>query len=760
MATKIKPRDRDLPTSFGQDRRGVGSYPTGSPRSEDSRKQYARYVRSLWDEQNEYMTGLHQVWTQNILALTGRHWWQPDRNGTFKAKVVPSWREQPVSNFVMAYYRNHVAKALKNRPSWTVMPSSTEPDDIHAAELADQVLEAKWQEARLDRVLRSAVSWCTVTGTGFLYPYWNSNTGRFVVSEALMEVPAYDEMGEEVGTEEVPVLLDEKGEPQLGPDGRPDPDASPHYVDEGDIGVRAYSPFQVRVNPEAETDDDLTWVIIAEVRSIRDLAITHPDLVDDLKGESVDTVGGADRALTQFGDLMGDPSVRLAPADDMRDRELDRVLVLHYHEKPSFDFPFGRFWVAVQDTLLVEPDDLPEGVWPPVVKLEDMVVPGRYYASSVLEQIFPLNRHYNEINGQIKEHHNLMAKGKWLVPKGSGIKPGMITNAPGEIIQFNPGFQPQQANIAPLPQTIIEERNRVFSDIEMVGGQHRVSFGKAPPGVTAGVAFLQLQEADDTDLGPFLSMLEGAVAQLAGNIIQIVRERYTTERLVHAVGKDKRYQVRSFKGSDLRGVRDVRPQAGSSFPWSKTAQQSMLLTLAAQMPQLFTDRETGQFDTAKFANLLPIGGLGNMGNESDIDVQEALREEEMFATFGMESQEVPQVGFWQNHDIHYLQHVRVLKSAAFADWPPEGQQLFMQHVQETVQARDEKAMQSAQMQAMAQGNAPKELYQQGGPQAPGAQAPPNMTEEDIAEMSPDELAELDSQPSAPWLEEEMGLPLQ
>jgi hypothetical protein len=755
MATTTKPRDLDLPAGYNLDRgSGKGGYPTGSPRSKENARDYAAYVRALWDEQNEYMAALHQVWTRNLLFLSGRHWDVLERSGVFRPARTPTWKEQPVSNLVLAFFRNYLAKALKNRPAWTVLPASTEPDDIHASELADQVLEAKWQELRLSRTLRVAVSWCIATGNGLLYPFWNSRTGRYVQAEAIIDVPVYDEEGNVVGMEEATVLLNEKGEPQLLDSGLPDPTAEPHFVDEGDVGVRCYSPFQVRVNPEASTDEDLTWMIISEVRSIRELALEFPERVGDLRPEAVDLA--PEVSLSTVNALAGDPGARLTPHEDDRDRHLDRALVLHYHEKPSGDYPFGRYWVACGDVLLVQPQPLPEGVWPPLIHLVDVVMPGRWHGSSVMEQIVPLNRQYNEINAAIKEHHNLMAKGKWLVPRGSGITPGMITNAPGEVIQFNPGFPPSQAQISPLPQTIIEERHRVFSDIEMVGGQHRVSFGKAPPGVSAGVAFLQLQEADDTDLGPFLTMLEDSVANLAGAILQIVKERYTTERLVHVVGVDKKYQVRSFRGSDLSGAVDVRPQAGSSFPWSKTAQQSMLLTLAAQMPQLFQDRETGQFDSAKFANLLPIGGLGNIGNESDIDVQEALREEDIFATLGQDPDaQVPQVGFWQNHDVHYLQHVRILKSAAFLDWTPEGQQAFLQHVQETQQARDEKAQQAAQMQAMAQGNAPKELYQQGGPAAPGAQAPPSLTEEDIANMSPDELAELEGLEAADWIGEEM-----
>jgi hypothetical protein len=758
--------DVDLPEGYARNQSGPAEYPTGKPTTPEKKRRYAEYIRALWDEQEQYASELHRVWTQTLLFLSGRQWWTRVKGTVFRPPRVPSWKEQPVTNLTMAFFRNYLAKALKNRPSWTVIPATTEPDDIHSAELGDDVLEAKWQELRLARTLRSAVSWCIATGNGFLYPYWNSDSGRMTVAEVTMDVPVYDPItGIQTGTEEAQVYLNKRGDPQLLDDGRPDPAAKPVMVDEGEVGVRSLSPYQVRVNPEAENDDDLTWVLVSEIRSLRELARTHPDLVEDITPEGAE-VADLDRALSAMGNIMGSQSeTALTPEEDRRAEHLDRVLVLHYHEKPSEEYPNGRYWVATKDTLLEDPQPLPEGVWPPIIHLEDVVIPGRYYASSVMEQVVPINRGYNELNAQIREHHNLMAKGKWLVPRGSGIKQGMISNAPGEVIQFNPGFEPRQANIQSLPQTVVEERNRIFSDFEMVSGQHRTSYGKAPPGVSAGVAFLQLQEADDTDLNPFLTMLEDSVAQLAGAILKIIRERYTSERLIYVVGKNKAYQVRSFRGSDLRGVLDVRPQQGSSFPWSKTAQQSMLLTLAAQMPQLFIDPETGQFDTAKFARALPIGGLEVVGQDTDLDVQEAKREEEQFSMLGLEgaSREVPTVGFWQNHDVHYLQHVRVLKSANFDEWPEEGQRAFIRHVQETQQAREQKATQMAQMQAMAQGNAPKELYQQGGPDSmanggpPGAQAPPNLTPEDLANLSPDELAALEGLEANDWIESELSV---
>lgn len=745
--TTDDPRSLDLPDPFKS--LYDAEYPTGDvgdledQQDEDGEKQrnaarYCQYTRALWDEQELYYNALHQVWIQNLLFLSGRQWWTRGTDGEYRVPLVPSWKEMPVSNITLAFFRNYLAKALKNRPAWVVIPASTDPEDIEAAALGDDALEAKWQELRLSKTLRIATSWTIATGNGYLYPYWNSYTGKMVPFEAEIEVPVFDENGRAVGMEPRTVFLDEDGEPQLLPNGSPDPGAEPHFVDEGEVGVRVPSPFQVRVNPEAEVDEDLDWVIIAEARSIRQLARQYPDLVGQLIPEDIQATG-LDRTVQSIGGLIGEPGTTRSP-EDTRSRDLDRCLVMHYHEKPSEDYPDGRFWICTKDAMLTPPGPLPEGIWPPIIHMQDVVIPGRYHASSVLEQIVPLNKQYNELNAIIKEHHNLMAKGKWLVPKGSGIKVGTITNRPGEVIQFNPGFLPSQAKIESLPASVYEERNRILNDVELVGGLHRISMGKAPPGVTAGVAFLQLQEADDTDLGPFLDMMEGAVATLAGAILRIIKERYTTDRLLYLVGPNKKYQVRSFRGADLAGAVDVRAQAGSAFPWSKTAKQSMLITLASQMPALFQDPETGLFDQARFARMLPIGGTEAVGNDQDLDFHEARREEEMFSLLGTdEEQGTPQVEFWQDHDAHWRSHIRVLKSAKFLEWSNKAQMAFLQHVKLTQAERDRKATQMAQMQAMAQGNAPKELYQQGGPVGMGGQPTPgdlppsgDASEEDIA----------------------------
>lgn len=702
--------DLKIPGTYGS--HAVAEYPTGDGHGEDALI-YAQYTRALWDEQNEGLRPLHETWVQNLLFLAGRQW-LVNHDGQFIPRRDPEWREHPVTNICHPYYKTVLAKVTKIRPSWVVRPASSSPNDIASATLANGVLEAKWTELKLGRAIRRAVAWTVVTGNAFLYPYWNTSTGRMKRHEVELDVPRYEEIdGEmiEVGTEVMMVPLDEDGNPKLGEDGRPVEGAEPYATDMGEIGVRVLSPFQVRVDPDAEEDDEVTWFVIGEIMSLREIQRCWPDAWDEdgttkVMSEDVSALDDYSRA---FSGIMTGGNERFASPRDERDRDLQKALVLFYHEMPCPEYPGGRYWVTTKDVLLEEPDELPDCLWPGIVHLQDVIIPGRYHGASTFEQVVPLNKELNQTNAAIKEHHNLFTRGKWLNPKGSGVRKGQITLQPGEVITYNPGFPPAQMDLKPLPGAVYGERTRILDDYQMVSGVHKVSMGAPPPGVTAGVAFLQLQEADDTDLGPFLAMLEESIAELASAELQIIKKRYTDERLSYVAGPNRKFQIRAFKGSDLEGAVDVVSVAESSFPWSRTARQSMIMTVAQQLPQVFEDPETGRFDTARFARALPIGGLEVFTDQEDIDVQEALNEEDLFANFEEEGRQVPTVEWWQNHEVHFQQHVRILKAGMHREWPEEAQKMFLTHVEETRNFRDQKRA---------------ELNIANGGTPPGGQVPP------------------------------------
>jgi len=452
--------------------------------------------------------------------------------------------------------------------------------------------------------------------------------------------------------------------------------------------------------------------------TVREVKQRWPD-AENVISEYVDEL---DRYNHMITGMASGADTHLVASETRRDFDIPKALVIYYFQKPNEEYPHGRNWVTVGQQLLEKPGPLPDGIWPVHIWLRDVDVPGRFHAEATMTAAVGLNREYNEICAAIKEHHNLLLRGKWLVPIGSNIRRGQITTQPGEVIQHTPGLPPVMADLKPLPQKVYEEREKVLADFELITSMHQITMGKPPPGVTSGRAFLTLQEADDSDLGPFLEMLESSVAQLGWLTIQIIQQFYDEERLLRVSGENNRYRVRAFSGADLTSIVDVEPQSGSAFPWSAVAKQSMMIELAQNIPDLFMDAETGMFDHERFRRLLPVGGNEAVGAGSDLDLSEALREEEEFEMWdgstGEEGQPaVPIVMPWQNHQVHLRAHGRVMKGAAFQRWEPENQSAMVGHWIETQTKIIELAMAQAEMEAQATGGG------EGGSEGPDTTEP-------------------------------------
>src|SRR5690606_2846870 len=109
--------------------------------------------------------------------------------------------------------------------------------------------------------------------------------------------------------------------------------AEPALVDQGDFGLKVYSPFQVRVNADAEEEEDVRVVMIAEAVAIRDLVAERPELAGQLVAEDVGVLEDYDALMGRV--IGGGADTHLTSGADERDRELPKVLVIHYHERPS-----------------------------------------------------------------------------------------------------------------------------------------------------------------------------------------------------------------------------------------------------------------------------------------------------------------------------------------------------------------------------------------------------------------------------------------
>lgn len=574
---------------------------------------------------------------------------------------APYYRARPVINRIRPTIRHELAQLTNNKPNAQVIPASAEDRDMYAAMAGEQIWNNFYTEKKLKATIRRAMWWTLNCGTGFMKSYWDWNAGP--VEQSL--------------------------DPSTG-------QISRKAV--GDVCFIHETPFHVLVPDLREEElENQPFMIHAQLKS--------PEYVQMAFKFALD--GSEVKAQTsKSADLIEDSFMNLIGTQQLNRQQ--QVLVFEVWVKPGMVpmFPDGAFFTVVGDKMVQGFSELPykHGKYP-FAKF-DHIPTGKFYAASVIEDLIPLQKEFNRTRGQIIEAKNRMAKPQLMAPRGS-IDPSKITTEPGQVIQYTPGFAPPQPiPLQPLPSYVIQECERILVDWNDISGQHEVSHGQVPPGVTAATAISYLQERDETKLSPTFDSLEEGIEKVAHMTLSYVQEYWDEERMIKVTGPDGSFDAMAFKGSDLRGNLDIKMEAGSSMPTSKAAKQALIMDLM----------KMGFIDPQKGLEVMDMGGINKIYEQVQTDQRQVQRENlkmskvtaELLQQFEMQQQEAMQaqmvsqpldpsvpppamplmvpVNTWDNHKIHIEQHNNYRKGQAFENLAPEVKALFESHVMQHIQA--------------------------------------------------------------------------
>lgn len=684
--------------------------------------------------------GFYQQWTRTILFLMGRQWirWLSGPRRYTPDTDVPAWRQQPVTNIVYAIYRSIATKMAKQKPTLEVVPPSGDSEDREAARLGQSILQNLWRSLKMPKKIRRALGWFLTTGKVYLRVSWDPEAGKMVPLTTLVEVPDPEYQApspvltgnpEDEALPPEPVRMvnrrvavdSETGLPRTKKamradlDGteveveEPDFDAQPTLVPEGDIAFDVEDPMAVRFNPDAIDEEEAEEMYVGRLWPIAKAAAHFGCDPSYLKG-------GDDADRVEFQNILSSAASGLSYASlstfgwdlgTSQDEAIGpRALLVEYYRQPDAEHPEGRHWISCGDKMVFpKPGDpeyptgeapLPNGFWPPLIGVSSLPIPGQPQALGVLTQVVPLNEQLNSLDGKIKEHEVTMAMGgKWVVhPADKGLK---ITSDPAQVLQsagYAAGAPPMQAKLNALPVEIYNERSVLMDKVRTVASLSEIDLGKKPEGVSAGRAFLVMQEVTDSVLGPDLQSWEEALEEVGRRQLILAQRHYREPRKIAIRGVRGEWEVRSFDGADLTDGLDVRVQVGSTFPWSKAAQWDTRLDILTTVPTLVTN-DDGTFNPEKFSKFMDPGssGLATFESDENPDLVEVNREHAMFEVLdpAKGEQQVPQLGFWQAHAKHLEAHYDFLKRdrGRFDRWTPFAQRAFLRHCQEHALAVDE-----------------------------------------------------------------------
>jgi len=630
---------------------------------------FANLIKAMHDRAIRDRRALEFTWSLNTAFYLGfQHLGFNPHSGELFRDID---NETYIVNRIAPFVETRVAKLTRGKPIPSVTPERHDPLTIKAAELNEHLFRHYWKVQDRDAKERTHAILMVLMGSAFKKVTWNPSVGQFVKEEK----------------------SDNQGNAMFNADGS----AETEKVFLGDIECNIRSPFAILASPGATSIENADWIMDRTFKTLEEIQTDFPKL-------NIDNVIEHDGGMTiyeKFVNRLQSPifSGVAGFAPTRRDAneggilpEHKIALVIEYWKKPCKLYPKGIKATVVGNQLA----DFEE--WPyehqlfPFVKTDEKEQPFDFYGVSTITRLIPIQKHYNQARTQVALNGELMANGKWLVPKGSGLIDDALTDEQGEVIEYNPNLAaPHQAVIAPLPNYIMESQNQDIIDLRDVGGEREAT--NAPfPGLTAAVALQEAAAQANEILGPILANIEEGVEREGEMVLSLAHEFFEDPRKIKIVGQNKKLFVTIDK-TDLRNQTDITIQLDSGLGESKASQRQALIDLWDR--RVITDPE-------KFLKAFEIGSLDIVTGEQD--PAEAMVLEDIEA---LKNGKMPQVRPFDNHIMYVKMVSNFIQSPEFRRMPEDRQEQMMQFLQIHLQALQPKQEQDQNQAAVGTPSGPQ-----------------------------------------------------
>lgn len=391
-------RDRSIPE--GKDATKLITWAN----SEFTKMKNQRYLT----ERQWYLNLAFYFGKQNVTFQGGGTGTTGDRSFKLYTPPAPYYRSRPIVNLIRPRMRKEMAKLTSQKPTITVIPSSSDERDLYAAQAGENIWEYVYYEHKVAAQIRKAVFWATITGNGFIKNYW-------------------DDGKEDVLSNQM-----------------------------GDMCYESITPFHLFIPDLREEEiENQPYIMHATLQNAEQLSMAYDK-------EITFEANNSDKLEDSYLSVMG-----LQQWEKNKN-----VFVLEVWIKPNRvkQFPNGGLLTIAGNQILEYRDYYPyqHGKYP--VAHIGNIPTGKFYRDSAMVDLIPLQREYNRTRGQIIESKNRMAKPQLSAEIGS-IDATKVTSEPGQIIMYRPGFQaPQPIPLQSLPSYVLQEQDRIRADMDEIAG--------------------------------------------------------------------------------------------------------------------------------------------------------------------------------------------------------------------------------------------------------------------------------------------------
>jgi len=470
---------------------------------DEEKRKVVKFVKEQFDIAYRARQEMELEWAMATAFFEGRQWFRL----ASQSRNLVSMQSQKEPNRYITVNKMRplidgvVGKLTQVGPDVRAVPLSDSEKDLLASEEANHICGHYNRKFSRETQLKERVRWACVCGTSYLKVYWDAR------GEQIM--PYFSaETGEITGYENIKL---------------------------GDIKEEILPAFDIFLDPTAKRDPDVRWLIHAMSKPLSWFVDNYGDTGKLVNPDA--TLGNNASYIDAYLEGGNGSGNGWVPASTARLQQTDSkkraAIVYEYWEKPSQQYPSGRYIVSTNSVLLHA------GPWIYKKKDEFPFIPLRWqprsgtpYGHSLGFDLCGLQSTYNRVYSRMLEQFE-QQRDYVLVQRLSNIGADAFNQSGDDYqdssrtfrkIYYNPGSAPPVVSRAPgIGGDLFPMLQYLEKDMMDIAGLHDVSQGQAPAGTPAEAVSL-LQRADNTQHSYVRADIEVSAAKIKEWEISLVEQ--------------------------------------------------------------------------------------------------------------------------------------------------------------------------------------------------------------------------------------------
>ncbi len=596
-------------------------------------------VKQDFEKRQKARKSIERQWQLNMNFLSGNQYCGITAFGEvedFQKQYF--WQEREVYNHIAPILEQRRSRLTTIRPKMSVVPATNSESDMNTAKVSKNILNAVYHKLEVSDKITQATTWSEICGTSFYKLTWDSKDGLSV---------GVDENGNE--------------------------------IKEGEINIAVCPPYEIFPdNNNAEDISACMSIIHAKCYDVRTIKKVWGV---DVAPQSLDvmSMSGVNNTIGGLGYTSSINKVISQKVDNS-------ALVIERYEAPTAENPNGRLTIIAGDKLLyigelpyLNLDDNKRGF--PFIKQVSILEPNRFWGTSIIERLIPIQRAYNAVKNRKHEFMNRMAMGILTVEDGSVDTDNLEEEgmSPGKVLVYRQGSnKPEIMSAGSMPTDFDKEEDKLLNEFTSVSGVAEIMLtNDITSSNLSGTALEILVEQENNRLNCSAEQIKFAVKQIGKHILKLYKQFAKTTRICKIIGADGSVEMFYFKNSDI-GTDDVVLETANEIGDTLAQKRNMIFKLLDA--GLLAD-ESGKISNRVRSKTLEMLGYGVWETQNDIaELHMRKAGKENLALLQGKKQEVLEI---DDHKLHIDEHIAFMLGAEYEKIASQNEkikEMFLEHI--------------------------------------------------------------------------------